>query len=132
MLMLAGLQIVGAASPLLLYGLFVFLSGIRNPIGLALVSQVLFPVLALLSGLLGGYQFPLASGVYFAGSRPAASLGTLYAVDLVGACLGALAVSALLLPVFGFLRSGVLIAAVNLAPGLLAAWVALAKAAPQE
>ena len=113
--------------------MFVLLSGMRNPMGLTLVSQVLFPVLALASGLLGGYQFPLASEVFFAGSKSApVSLGTLYALDLVGACLGALAVSALLLPVFGFLRSAVLIAAVNLVPGLLAGWVAFEEAAPQE
>ncbi|MBZ5707154.1 MAG: fused MFS/spermidine synthase [Acidobacteriia bacterium] len=133
MVMLAGLQLVGAFSPVALYALFVLLSGIRNPMGLTLVSQVLFPVLALASGLLGGYQFPLASEVFFAGSKSApVSLGTLYALDLVGACLGALAVSALLLPVFGFLRSAVLIAAVNLVPGLLAGWVAFEEAAPQE
>ncbi|HVO80893.1 MAG TPA: fused MFS/spermidine synthase [Terriglobales bacterium] len=131
MLTLAGLQFVAAASPLVLYLLFVPLSGTRSPISLTLVSQVLFPVLALLSGLLGGYQFPFASEVFFAGSN-AAGLGTLYAVDLLGACLGALAVSALLLPVFGFLRSAILIAAVNLVPGLLAGWLAFAKAAPQE
>lgn len=133
MAMLAGLQLVGAFSPIVLYVLFVLLSGLRNPMGLTMVSQVLFPVLALLSGLLGGYQFPLASEVFFAGAKSApAGLGTLYAMDLVGACLGALAVSALLLPVFGFLRSAVLIAAVNLVPGLLAGWVALEGAAPQE
>jgi spermidine synthase len=133
MLTLAGLQMVGALSPILLYVLFVLLSGIRNPTGLALVSQVLFPVLALLSGLLGGYQFPLASEVFFGGSKPnPAGLGTLYALDLVGACLGALAVSALLLPVFGFLRSALLIAAVNLVPGLLACWVAFEGVAHQK
>jgi spermidine synthase len=133
MLMLAGLQLVAASSPLLLFALFSFLAGIRDPMGLIVVSQVLFPVLALASGLLGGYQFPLASEVFFAGSKSAStSLGTLYAADLVGACLGALAVSALLLPVFGFLRSAVFIAAVNLVPGLLACWLAFAKAVPQE
>jgi spermidine synthase len=133
MLMLAGLQLVAGASPLLLCVLFSLLSGIRNPMGLTVVSQVLFPVLALASGLLGGYQFPLASEVFFAGSKSdSTSLGTLYAVDLAGACLGALAVSAWLLPVFGFPRSAVLIAAVNLVPGLLAGRVAFAKAAPQE
>jgi spermidine synthase len=133
MLMLAGLQIAAAFCPLLLYVLFSLLSGIRDPMGLTVVSQALFPVLALLSGLLGGYQFPLASEIFFAGSKSAsASLGTLYAVDLVGACLGALAVSALLLPVFGFLRSAVLIAAVNLVPGLLACWVAFEGTVPQE
>jgi spermidine synthase len=130
MLTLTCLQGVVAVSPIVLYLLFTFLAEIRSPTGLTLVSQLLFPLLALLSGVLGGYQFIVASGVFFAG-RKSASLGTLYAVDLAGACLGALAMSAYLLPVFGFLKAAVLIAAANLVPGLLAGWLAFVRMDPQ-
>jgi spermidine synthase len=133
MLILAGLQILAALSPLILYLFFVSLGDIRSPFALLLVSQVLFPTLALLSGVLGGYEFPLASRIFFAGSNSAlANLGTLYALDLAGACVGALALSAYLLPVFGFLKAAALIAVVNLVPGLLAGSLAFAKMDLQE
>ena len=48
-------------------------------------------------------------------------LGTLYAIDLLGGCAGALLLSTYLIPVFGFWKTAWLSAAVNLAPALLAA-----------
>jgi predicted membrane-bound spermidine synthase len=45
----------------------------------------------------------------------------LYAIDLLGGCLGALLLSGYLIPVFGFWKTAWLTAAVNLAPILLAA-----------
>jgi spermidine synthase len=129
---LAGLQVVAAVAPLLLYVLFGWFTQAKNPLSLFLVSQILFPALALLAGMLGGYQFPLASRIYFWGSKDSPrSLGALYGLDLVGACLGAVVLSAYLFPVFGFLRTALLIAAVNLAPAALAALAAReAKALP--
>jgi spermidine synthase len=121
-LLLAALQLLAAASPVFLYRLFSTLGQVRGPAGLFLVSQVLFPVLAFLSGALGGYQFPLASRVYF--QQSSRSPGVLYALDLIGACLGAVALSTFLVPVFGFLRAALLMAMVNLAPAALAALAA--------
>lgn len=118
---LAWLQVLISVSPLLLSAVFAACAGITRPLGLWLVSQVLFPILSVLCGLLGGYQFPIASRVFFGntgqGSRGA---GTLYALDLVGACIGAVGLSAYWVPVFGFLRTAELIAVVNLAPAGLA------------
>ena len=48
----------------------------------------------------------------------------LYGLDLLGACLGAVALSAYLLPVYGFLRTAMLMAVVNLGPATLAALAA--------
>ena len=154
---LAGLQIVLAASPLLLYELLVQLGRVSSVGGQRAASEVLFPALALAAGWLAGWQFLLASRVYFAKERrfedgrpfgdgpspvgppgPIAaqpgsdahsaespesrrSPGVLYALDLAGACAGALALSVLLIPVYGFLQTAVLMAAVNLAPALMAA-----------
>jgi hypothetical protein len=158
---LAGLGILAAAAPLLLYLLLVELGRVRTPTGQILASQVLFPTLALAAGLLGGFQFLLASRVYFGapgggvnsrnGSRPhglappigvqaesggdfaraggavrSPSPGVLYGLDLAGACAGALALSLLLIPLYGFLRTAVLMAAVNLAPAALAAAAGIA------
>jgi spermidine synthase len=119
---LAGLQVAAAASPLVLYGMLVGLERVSSAGGQQVASQMLFPVLALVAGILGGYQFLLASRVYFGGARQhAGSPGVLYGVDLAGACAGALALSLLLIPIYGFLRTAALMAAANLAPALLAA-----------
>jgi spermidine synthase len=95
-------------------------------------AQLVFPTLAALSGVLGGYQFPIATEIYLRDSNSRASLGTLYATDLLGGCVGALLISGYLIPVFGFWRTAWLSAAVNLAPALLAVRVALDAKAPPE
>jgi spermidine synthase len=124
-LRLALLQLLAALAPLLLYALFVLLEGVRSLVALLTISQMVFPVLALIAGLMGGYQFPLASRIYFARSDNSnRNPGMLYALDLFGACLGAVALSAYLLPVYGFLRTAMLMAVVNLAPAALAALAA--------
>lgn len=113
-------QFLGALSALLLFALLRALSATLAPSTLFVVSQIGFPVLAIICGLLGGYQFPVASRVFFAGSNSTRnSPGALYACDLAGACLGALLLSSYLIPVFGFQQTAWLMAAVNLAPGLL-------------
>ena len=43
--------------------------------------------------------------------------GTLYALDLAGSCLGAVLFSAWLVPMFGFLKTALLLALVSLAGG---------------
>jgi predicted membrane-bound spermidine synthase len=119
--LLAGLQIILAASPLLLYGLLVQLGHVSSVGGQRAASELLFPALALVAGLLGGFQFLLASRAYFGDTpRTGRSPGVLYALDLAGACAGALALSVLLIPVYGFLRTAALMAAVNLAPAVMA------------
>ena len=90
-----------------------------------LVAQFIFPALATLCGMLGGYQFPLATEIYLHDSSERSRLGTLYAIDLLGGCAGALVLSGYLIPVFGFWKTAWLSAAVNLAPALLAARVNL-------
>ena len=90
-----------------------------------LAAQFVFPALAALCGMLGGYQFPIATEVYLHDSNGRSRLGTLYAIDLLGGCAGALVLSSYLIPVFGFWKTAWLSAAVNLAPFLLAARVSL-------
>lgn len=111
------LQIVAAVSGIALCLLFDALAGATSRVALVLVSNVLFPLLALLAGLLGGFQFPLACRVFVRDTR---SPGTLYALDLLGACLAAIAFSTYLVPVFGFFNAAVLMALWNGAPAILA------------
>jgi spermidine synthase len=97
------LQIGAAMAPLLLCAVF------------EAVSPALFPVLALGCGMLGGYEFPVASRIFCARNP-----GTLYALDLAGSCVGAVLFSVYLIPVFGFLRTALLAAMVSLAPAVMA------------
>jgi spermidine synthase len=109
-------QVLAAAAPLVLLGLFELMgpAGISNLVA----SWIAFPALAMACGMLGGYEFLIASRIFFAGTahRP----GTLYAFDLAGSCLGAILFSAWLVPVFGFLKTALLSAMVSLAAAAMA------------
>ena len=77
--------------------------------------------------MLGGYQFPVATEIYLGDRKAGVSLGTLYAIDLLGGCVGALLLASYLIPVFGFWKTAWLSAAVNLAPALVAARVSVER-----
>ncbi len=105
---LAWLQGMATAAPLLLCLTLERLGG-------SLPSAV-FGLLAFLCGLLGGWQFPVASRLFFAGAEGGVrGAGTLYALDLAGSCLGAIAFSAWLIPLFGFWLTSLLISVLCLA-----------------
>jgi len=86
-----------------------------------LAAQCAFPALAVLSGMLGGYQFSVATRVYLNDGADHPGLGALYALDLIGGSLGAILLSAYLIPLFGFWKTAWLCASINLAPALVAA-----------
>ncbi|MGZ4788966.1 MAG: hypothetical protein ACXVZX_10650, partial [Terriglobales bacterium] len=118
---LAMLQVAAAISPLLVYSLLRMLTTTASSSGLLLASEILFPAMAVAFGMLGGCQFQVATCVYFSelNEKPA-GLAALYAIDLVGAFVGAILVSAYLVPVFGMFKSACLIAAVASGPILAA------------
>jgi spermidine synthase len=125
---LAAMAAYGAVLPLIFRG---------NPA----TPPLLFPLLALLGGLLGGAVFPLAAalwtlapaaasaGVAGYGSRSASSSGSgqpppaaggiLYSADLAGGCLGALLGAVLFIPILGIPQTCAAIATLALA-GLIA------------
>jgi len=80
-----------------------------------LAAQLAFPVLALLAGALGGYEFPLAAALFVPEGESCTGLGLLYALDLLGGCAGALLLGTWLIPVYGFERTAVLAALLNAA-----------------
>ncbi len=127
---LAVLQFIAAASGLVLYLLFTLFARVDDPLGLFLLSQILFPVLAIACGLLGGYQFPLANRLYFT-SGGKGGVGTPYALDLLGACLGSLLLSLYFIPVFGFLKTAWLMGILNLMAALAPALLSRRRAAPR-
>jgi spermidine synthase len=63
------------------------------------VPDLSFPILALLGGLLGGAEFPLAARLTTGSASRVA--GVVYSSDLAGSCFGALLTSAFLIPILG-------------------------------
>ncbi|MEW6231738.1 MAG: hypothetical protein AB1566_05405 [Chloroflexota bacterium] len=105
---------VAAAYSLLLPPAFSFLAA--GPAGsYGFVSaQVVFPGLTIIAGGLVGAAFPLASALYVGqGTRASRAAGILYAADLVGASLGALATGALLIPVLGLAQTALTVALIS-------------------
>jgi len=124
------LQLLAGVSPLVLYALFEGLAVIKNPATVFWASQILFPVLGVSCGVFGGYQFAVATRIFFSNSeRKGTGPGTLYALDLAGACVGAVVLSMYLVPVFGFRETAWLMAVVNLAPAVLAGLLAFGRRA---
>jgi spermidine synthase len=119
---------VSGPALILLVSLLSQISGVTATL---LAAQFVFPALAALGGMLGGYQFPIATEIYLRDSSPKAGLGALYAIDLLGGCAAALLLSSYLIPVFGFWKTAWLSAAVNLAPTLLAARISQESKASQ-
>jgi spermidine synthase len=92
--LLAAMAVYAAGLPLALVGL-----GRLAPEMTPAASQVAVPLLALLLAVLVGMAFPLAAKLDFQGV--AATASRLYTADYIGACLGALLVSTLLIPLLG-------------------------------
>jgi spermidine synthase len=119
---LAGLQLAITAAPLLSYAALLGLARttVASRLQYDYLGEAAFVALALAAGMVGGLQFPAANRVFCAGATlPASSsAGVLYALDLAGACLGAIAISGYMVPVFGFAKAAVIMAVVAAAPAL--------------
>ncbi len=75
---------------------------------------VLFSLLTFSAGLINGVDFPLSLACYMAlNQRAEKTAGTIYAVELFGACLGAVITSAVVAPVFGIAAACLLAAIAN-------------------
>ena len=91
------------------------LARIANPDLMTICSQVTVPAATLLLGMLAGMEFPLAGKASSASLEHTAS--RLYTADLVGASIGALLVSTLLIPLIGVIGVCVMVAALKIACG---------------
>jgi spermidine synthase len=96
-------------------------SGLFPAVATSVAAQIAFPALALGAGALGGFQFPVAAELFLPVDESRFGLGTLYALDLLGGCVGALLLAGFLIPVYGFVRTAALVAVVNAAAMVLAA-----------
>ncbi len=108
------------AAPLLLF--FVAVLAHSSTLGGSIpLTQLAFSVLAVLCGIPGGFQFPVASAIYQGDPSAHISTGTLYALDLLGGCAGALLLAAFLIPLFGFWSTAWITAAVCVVPAIVTA-----------
>lgn len=77
--------------------------------------KMLFLVVAFISGILIGAQFPLANKIYLETSASLSrSAGLLYAADLLGGWLGGIFGAVVLLPVLGLVGTGITVALLKL------------------
>ena len=104
-------QIIMTGYPLLTLGVLTLLSKILLP---ALPIQIIFLLLIVGAGFIGGYQFPLANHLIFQGQQRIERVGgMLYASDLFGSVVGALITSTLLIPIVGLGNTCLVFSLVN-------------------
>jgi len=110
--LLGSIQAFIAIIPLLWALILVINSSFRGRIpGL----EVCFYILTALSGLAGGFQFPVADSLYRTSLIDRSKgLGTIYGVDLAGSSVGALLTASLMIPILGMLPVLGFLAALNI------------------
>jgi spermidine synthase len=106
-----------------LLGFWAVLPLLLNALAAAKMSLLVIPVLLSLNALGGwlvGLQFSLSSQLHLAAQGEVSrTAGVLYAADLVGACLGAIAVGIALLPALGVSGTSVFIVVLKVCSLLL-------------
>ena len=124
---LAGVQLLLALAAPVLLVIVSLIADFASATAAWIAARLIFPALAALAGILGGYQFVVAAGTFLHGRAERSGLGVLYGLDLLGGCVGALALSTFTIPVFGFWRTAWLAVAINAAAVLLAARTRLSE-----
>ena len=77
-------------------------------------SNIIFAFLPIISGFIGGFQFPLANKIILKDSNLIGhTAGLTYGMDLLGSCAGALLVSALFVPILGITQTCMAVALLN-------------------
>ncbi len=114
--LLMKIQIALCLYPLLLPAVFALFARFPRLLSPAIGEVAVFPLLPLVAGFVGGFQFPLAARIYLGGKGEVGrTAGLVYGADLLGACLGALLVSALLIPILGVFATCLAASLLNLA-----------------
>jgi spermidine synthase len=117
---LAFLAFAIAALSALLPAFLLSLNRLNNTVPAFVVIQTIIALLTLILAVLVGAQFPLANQLQFDGTAAGAS--RLYTADFVGASLGALLASTLLIPLIGVTGVCLLTAALNALAGGVLLW----------
>ena len=78
-------------------------------------ENIVFPILPAIAGFVGGFQFPLGNKIYLSGGKELGrAAGFTYGIDLFGACIGALFISAFVLPILGITQTCLVTALINM------------------
>ncbi|MEA3488988.1 MAG: methyltransferase domain-containing protein [Candidatus Omnitrophota bacterium] len=100
--------------PLILPVVFLWLSQTHSDTVSWLGSNLIFPFLPVISGIIGGIQFPLANKIYLEDKDKLGHVaGLSYGLDLLGACVGSFLAAAFLVPVLGIFQTCLLAALIN-------------------
>ncbi len=107
---LAAVQLVIAVLAVLIAFIIPLAAAVESPV----LIFMLFSMLTFSAGLINGIDFPLSLACYMALNKKAdKTAGTVYGVELFGACLGAVLTSALVAPVFGIVSACILAGIAN-------------------
>lgn len=80
-------------------------------------ANIIIPLVTVICGFIVGIEFPLAIKI-FVKKKEKHSMAVLYSTDLIGACIGAIIGSVLLVPLLGIIKVSFLVALLNFASGL--------------
>jgi spermidine synthase len=109
---------------------FFWLAGVRQVTIIWLGANIIFVLLPIFAGFIGGIQFYLANKIYLGERKDVASVsGLIYGVDLCGSCLGALLSGIFFIPLLGIPDTCLTLAALNL---LVLTCLILQRLSPQE
>lgn len=84
-----------------------------------LPMELILPMLNCLAGFLVGLEFPLANKINLNNKKVARVAGTLYASDLLGACLGAILAGVFFIPILGIQTTCIALVLLNLTSFIL-------------
>lgn len=100
--------------PLILPGVFLFFSGISSPPANWAGANIVFPLMPVAAGVIGGMQFPLAAKLCITDASVTGRVaGTSYGLDLLGSCVGSVVAAAFLIPVLGIFQTCLLAGFMN-------------------
>ena len=108
--------------------IIILINRANNNTLLALSDHIIFPLLTIIIGILVGAEFPLAAKLFFKNNKKKSETGkaetaaSLYSADLIGAFIGAVIVSSLLIPLLGIINVCLIIAGLNLLSGFVLAF----------
>ncbi len=110
------IQLLVCIYPFILPLLFRIFSQRTDYISFYLGSNIVFALLPIIAGFIGGFQFPLANKLYleFRREKLSKTAGLIYGLDLFGACLGAFLVSIFILPILGIPGTCLIVALLNI------------------
>ncbi len=79
------------------------------------ILQIVFLVMPILAGFIGGSQFVLANKIWLKDSKDVGkTTGLVYGIDLIGSCIGGLAIGVLFIPLLGIIQTCVLLSVINI------------------